>query len=741
MSGALHQPVRITVFPSTTGMQKQTEFISLADFVTRIPGTVAPRKDALPLLKIAAFGEKRSSKKSFRHDANVLECSGVELDYDGEALPLEVAAKILRDERLFAIIYTSPSYTLEKPRWRILAPFGKPLPPAERARMVARLAGLFAVPFAAESWTLSQSYFYGSIEGQPPATVVEIEGVGFMTIDQRDDLDGSARHKPQPGASKGNHEDDPWAMDTGLLDVEQAYAAIRDGSDFHNSLLSLAGHHARLGMSESDIVAALRTAMLMRAEVARDGRWQERDADIPRLVDWVMEKERERRAAEGEPDDPWTQFQASSSGQSEPTLPPLPPEPDWPQPIGREAHRQLLGEIVDATDLTTEGDINAILLQHLVFFGNALGISDTTPWCWGGRVVHRTNLFTLAVGATAYSRKGTATAEVSYIYRLVDLHWEKNHCKTGLSSGEGLITAVRDEEAHIDPKTGDVVIDHPASKTKNVLFTENEFGRTAAAMQRQGNTLDDLLKQAWDGNRLGTQTKSPMNATGHLISVIAHDTFVSLTENLPVVSTQDGFGNRFLLTCVKRSKSLPSPPAFDQTALAGFVSGLQAALRAGRLVGEMTRTAKAEAAWRDGLYEQLNQPKPGLYGALVSRGHVQVLRMSMIFALLEQRREIGVGHLEAASAVWRFCADSVRYLFGERQGSPIAEKVLDELRHAPDGLTRTQLHARFNRHLTQGQLLAALIQLLRDRLVYRVMRTTSGRPAEAWLYGHGGVQP
>jgi hypothetical protein len=431
-----------------------------------------------------------------------------------------------------------------------------------------------------------------------------------------------------------------------------------------------------------------------------------------------------KRAAEPEPD----------AGQPEPSLPELPAEPDWPEPIAREAYRGLLGEIIDATIPTTEADRNAVLLQHLVFFGNAIGISDTTPWCWGGKVVHRTNLSVLIAGKSAYARKGTSTAEVRFFYNRVDPFWCKDHIRSGLSSGEGLIWAVRDELSHLDDQ-GNVVIDHEASQTKNILVIESEFSRVLKMLQRQGNALDDVIKQAWDSDLLETMVKNkPVRATGHLVSLIAHDTFASLSANLPLVSTQDGFANRIAMACAQREKMLPVPLQIDANAVTDFVTRLRQAIEAARFVGEMTKTTDGQTVWGD-LYHLLGEEKPGLYGAAVSRGDVQVLRMAMLYALLDQRREIGREHLLAAYAVWRYCAASVFFLFGERQTNPTAEKVLDELRQAgPRGATRTDLHTAFNRHITKGALVAALAQLARDGLVKRELRVTGGRPAEVWFY-------
>jgi hypothetical protein len=205
------------------------------------------------------------------------------------------------------------------------------------------------------------------------------------------------------------------------------------------------------------------------------------DARQKRLGDFVdlgMQRSAAALAARGEPhadNGEDLQQRAQDNDKWEraaepPELPQLPPEPDWPEPIGREAYRGLLGEIVDATAPTTEADRNAILIQHLVMFGSAIGIGDTTPYhVIGNGGIHRTNLFTLIVGESAYSRKGTSTSDVSVIYAKVDGTWLKDHVKRGLSSGEGLIYAVRDERWGLD-KDGNLVRVDEGSKTSQTYL-------------------------------------------------------------------------------------------------------------------------------------------------------------------------------------------------------------------------------------------------------------------------------
>ena len=101
----------------------------------------------------------------------------------------EEATKIVEGARLSALLYTSPSHEKDKPRWRVLCPTSRDLPPEERAKLAARLNGIFGGVFAPESFALSQSYYYGSVKRNAAHCAVIVAG---DCIDLRDDLDASA---------------------------------------------------------------------------------------------------------------------------------------------------------------------------------------------------------------------------------------------------------------------------------------------------------------------------------------------------------------------------------------------------------------------------------------------------------------------------------------------------------------------------------------------------------------------
>jgi hypothetical protein len=180
------KPIDVTFFQNEYAKTFTTESVQIWDLRDLILTTTASTKDQLPWLKLAQFGDKPSDNDCLRHNDNVLSISGIEADYDGRKIPVAAAVATFKKARLHGLIYTSPSHTPKNPRWRVLCPTSRELEPAERAKLLARLQGVFGDIFAPESFTLSQSYYFGKINGNA-AHFCEYFGGDY--IDLREDLD------------------------------------------------------------------------------------------------------------------------------------------------------------------------------------------------------------------------------------------------------------------------------------------------------------------------------------------------------------------------------------------------------------------------------------------------------------------------------------------------------------------------------------------------------------------------
>jgi hypothetical protein len=414
--------------------------------------------------------------------------------------------------------------------------------------------------------------------------------------------------------------------------------------------------------------------------------------------------------------------------------------PTWPEPLAEPALRGLAGDVARTIGPHTEADEAALLFQYLAAYGNAVG---RAPHLIVEATRHGTNLDVVTVGATAKARKGTSWAHVQRVVDAADPGWAHDRIVHGLSSGEGLIWAVRDPITKTETKRNgkavsgheEVVID-PGVPDKRLLVVEAEFASALKVLKREGNTLSPILRCAWDGIRLSALTKnSPARASDAHVSLIGHITRWELCRHLDEDSAANGLGNRLLFVCVDRSKLLPHGGAVPQGELAELVAGTKRTLDFGRTAGCLAMDGAAREYWAS-VYPALSEAKPGLLGSITARAEAQTIRLALITALLDLSRVITRSHLETACALWRYCEDSARYIFGELLGDPIADRINAALKQAGErGLTRTKIRDLFVRNQSAAQIEAALRRLHEAGIAHRQKNNTAGqgRPAEVWM--------
>jgi len=277
----------MTVFPDLTGGMCAFYEVDLLQLV--ITPKEADSKVDLPLLKLARFGDMATDKGSLRHDANVVEVTGGEIDYDGEVHGIDYAAQKLREAGIHALLYTSPSHTEDSPRWRCLLPFATPFKGdtaamrSYRAEAVRQAQDALGFEVASESYTLSQSFYFGKVCGGAYRPV-EVPG---KCIDQLYDL---SRSPPAPNSAPVNGANSGWNMQhSSGVDVAAAVKQVLNGELLHEPLRSLSSSYAAKGMRKADIIATLRAHLDVSSAKGTE-RWQDRYDDLPRLVASAMTK-------------------------------------------------------------------------------------------------------------------------------------------------------------------------------------------------------------------------------------------------------------------------------------------------------------------------------------------------------------------------------------------------------------------------------------------------------------------
>jgi hypothetical protein len=204
---------------------------------------------------------------------------------------------------------------------------------------------------------------------------------------------------------------------------------------------------------------------------------------------------------------------------------------------------------------------------------------------------------------------------------------------------------------------------------KRLYVVEPELSRVLANVRREGNVLSQVIREAYDSGDLATLTVTPRRATGAHVAVVGHITPDELRARLDSLDLVNGFSSRFLWFSVRSDKVMARTRPVPDPVFAPLVKRLQALEKLGRRAGERAVEMDAAAASRwEGVYPGLREDRPGLAGAVVSRGPAMVLRLALIYALLDtadpKRLAIRVKHLEAALAVWDYCTASALALFG-----------------------------------------------------------------------------
>jgi hypothetical protein len=409
-----------------------------------------------------------------------------------------------------------------------------------------------------------------------------------------------------------------------------------------------------------------------------------------------------------------------------------PAKPGWPV-LGPAAYHGLAGRIVRAIEPNSEADPSALLIQFLAAYGNVIGRGR---YCLIGATQHHGRLFVALVGETATGRKGTALAMILMLFR--HLGREQLNTSSGLSTGEGLIQAVRDPKTKIEDDI-EVVVDEGVID-KRLLVIEEELSRLLRVMARPENILSTIVRQAWDGGDLAVMTKaSPARATAPHISIISHTTRADIVKYFSGTEAANGFGNRFLFWLTRRSKLLPRGGHIEEAVIGSLVGELGSAVSFADLRYDLNQTEARvnmdESAWAlwDEAYPRLAAERPGMLGAMTARAAPYVRRLALLYALLDHSDTVKRAHLEAALECWRYAEDSVKYLFGTTTGDALADEVLRVLKEAgSQGMRRAQLRDEFGRHRSSADLGRALNLLVASSLVSRDIVPTAGRSAETY---------
>jgi len=278
MQAAASQGLTYTVFRTLDATTKSEITCTWRELCAKLrEPKVHPSKVAMPLMKGATFGDVRDPESgSLRTDGNMLLVSFIEADIDnkvaaalGALVTVDDVETRLRDAGIEALLFTTGSHAPDRHRIRVLAPLSTPCPPADRAGYVATLNGALGGILETESFTASQSFYFGRVAGVP-FEARHVAG-GFINEDLFI-VPVDARPTPRPARQQQADDDladlSPPIDDETMAEIAAAAKALsphRFGEESHDDYMRVfwaLRHAAACGRSTEarDLMQALTEA-------------------------------------------------------------------------------------------------------------------------------------------------------------------------------------------------------------------------------------------------------------------------------------------------------------------------------------------------------------------------------------------------------------------------------------------------------------------------------------------------
>ncbi|MBF0366484.1 MAG: toprim domain-containing protein [Oligoflexia bacterium] len=411
---------------------------------------------------------------------------------------------------------------------------------------------------------------------------------------------------------------------------------------------------------------------------------------------------------------------------------------EGPLVLSKKALIGITGTFVDMVSPKSESDPAALTIQFLTVVGNVIG---RKPAYWVGKTCHHTNLNTCIVANSSIGRKGTSLDHVLYSIERQFPGWSKRCIKSGLATGEGLIHAVRDPSEVSEPKgkkgKGRETFVDRGVEDKRLLVIESEFASVLRVAKRETNILSSTIRHAWDGKVLNSMSKkAPETATDAHISIIGHITRSELRREMNKVDVYNGFCNRFLWVFAKRSQELPFGENVDAFDLEILAASLKLAFEDIEKIQKVDIGESAREKWIE-VYSSLTRYPDTALGAILSRAAPTVIRLAMIYALLDTSSLIEAKHLDAALAVWDYSQRSCYHIFGDLYDGEPSGKIMAKIKESCGKVTRTEINNLFDGHRSKMELDDVLRQLKQQGFIDCRHDRTNGRPVECWYLKEG----
>ena len=495
-----------------------------------------PNKASCPWIKMALFGDHRTAGGSLRNNENVQVVYGLEGDYDGGLISVDEAISRLESHNIRGAVYTSPSHTPEKPRWRVLAPLNSPCLPEQRSGLLARLNGALGGVLAGESFTLSQSYYYGQVDGAPEYRVAVTfdDPDDGVCIDELPELDAIAKGRTS-AAPVAAPLGDPMApvdpADAFKQRVQQLGRRLKTGDGRRDLLKSFVASRVGRGIRGDDIMTMVHGMCATYFDPADPID----DRDIETIQSWAQTRD-DKRIEDG-------------ATLAAALLPKPVPVENIKMKVPEETARKktpayvekppgMLGTITDWVNATSRKPQPAFAVQTAIAFASTvLGrryVSSQRNW---------PSLFLLNIGKSASGKEHGKWA----VEKLLEA-CELAHLigPSSYTSNAGVLSALHDQPAHL------TVIDEFGKALENASVKNNARDRSmlTALMEVWGRADGVLRPQGYSTFGMSARDAASFKertVRNPALSLLAMTTPESFFESLGSAAARDGFLNRFLI--------------------------------------------------------------------------------------------------------------------------------------------------------------------------------------------------
>lgn len=456
--------------------------------------------------------------------------------------------------------------------------------------------------------------------------------------------------------------------------TEKAEKVLITHGNIHSYMLTLAGKLRRDGLNAEEIEPVLLRRVHEDCEPPID------DAKVKRMARSIENFE------EGQPADEMAFFGGITPEVAAEVK-------KMPDAIGEDAYYGIAGRHLRNVEANSEAHPAGILGLFLSGFGSIVGMSAYM------RVednLHYPMVNVIVTGQSSRSRKDTAMGRALRPLKAADPVWGTLRIKQGFSSGEAVA-------AYFERL-------YRTEQPLRLFVTDTEFKTTLTICGREGNTLSEMYRHMFNGDALEVNVKKSKDVIWVPYSCGTSAGLITKTELQEVLKESEmasGFVNRYMTLLIHRVRKISRPAkVVDPVMMAereNIVRELQSVLAwilsrskdvdatDGSIGLKMSWGGEAGRMWDD-FYSRLGDDD----AEYLTRAEVFVMRLSMIYALLDRSDTIQPVHLRAALAVWKYAEESAHLVYGNPQPSSVV-KVLNRALVAGH-LKRGAVYNMFGKH-------------------------------------------